>query len=83
MKITTKSGAVYTVRGGIWQKNDGYAQKVWWLHCLHNEDLINYANNEEYEHLPVQVGKKMAIGGREEWWLSTPIVSIEKEDGDD
>jgi len=30
--------------------------------------------------LPLQVGLSMYIEGREEWWLTTPIVSIEEED---
>jgi hypothetical protein len=83
MKITTESGAEYTVRGGIWQKNNGYAQKVWEMHCIHNEDLIRWFERESYEKLEVQVGKKLYITGKDEWWLSTPIVSIEMEEGDE
>ena len=83
MIITTRSGAVYTVRGSIWQKNDGFAQKVLWMHCVHPEDFGLWVDNLPYTHFEVQVGMKLYIGGKDEWWISTPIVSIEKEEGDE
>jgi hypothetical protein len=77
--ITTKTGSTYRLRAGLWSKNyDPYWEKVWWAYCIHDEDFAKWANHEEVEHLEIQVGKKLYIGSRDMWWMSTTIVSIEE-----
>lgn len=82
MKITTESGAVYTTEDGFWKKNDGYWNKIWRLHCISNEDIEaakGWSDIFEAEPQPLQVGMRLYASSRDEYWLSTPIASIEEE----
>ena len=39
---------------------------------------MKWYNHEEFNKLPLQVGAHLFItGGMDNWWMSTPIVSIE------
>lgn len=82
-KITTKTGAVYKLHDGLWKKNGGPYNRTWSNFCVSNETLENAKTWDDVhnsEHLPIQVGLCMYIAGRDEWYLSTPIVSIEETD---
>jgi len=47
------------------------------MYCV--EDGVSSWQDVYSDHyrLPLTVGKRLYISGREEWWLSTPIVKIE------
>lgn len=84
-KLTTRSGSVYFIdeESSFWRKNNDQWERIWQMHCIHPEDFMKWNNKEEYERLPLQVGKKLYIAGRDIWWLSTEIVSIEEYTPDD
>lgn len=83
-KITTKSGSVYEIRGGRFTKNGKDMMSLYGNpFCISAEDLEkaeNWVDIYASEHLPLQAGLCMYITGRDQWWLTTPIVSIEEEE---
>lgn len=87
-KVTTKSGSFYIIdeKRNWWTKNDSRLEggRLQYFYCVHPEDYMNWYNNQEFTKLPLQVGAHLFItGGTDNWWMSTPIVSIEEvEDGD-
>lgn len=81
--ITTESGSVYTLQHGFWRKNNGSFNKTWRKFCISNETIESaktWQDIYDAEPLPLQVGLRMYITSRDEYWLSTPIVSIEETD---
>ena len=85
MKITTESGTVYNIDRNIAtiEGNNYFAVKMWNNFCFDVEavgdmTLSELLSNKEL-HLPLQVGKRMVVNGRDEWRISTPIVSIEED----
>lgn len=85
MKITTETGSYYEISGGFWSKNGGPKQKLWWAYCfdwfegMTQEDVpLPYFEEDEQKRLPLQVGKRMYIGSRDDSWVSTTIISIEE-----
>jgi hypothetical protein len=81
-KITTKSGAVYLIDNarGFWKKNDSDWDRTYWAYSVYGEDLSKWANQEEVEHLEIQVGAHLYIGSKNMWWMSTKIKKIEEVD---
>ena len=83
MKITTETGSVYTISddGAWWSKNGGYRNKVWSNFCI-SDDVTRYGEIFTTERLPLTIGLRMYVAGRDEWALSTAIVSIEEDDNE-
>lgn len=85
-KITTKSGSVYRIQGGRCAKNDNIMfTLIKEPYCIDKEDLkdaTSWKDIFEAPQNPIQVGMLLYVHGRDEWWLSTPIVSIEEVDYD-
>lgn len=84
MVITTESGSVYKIdERGIMNKYnaDGVhvdAWKIWKMKAVPLEVKDMY----EVFDLPYsepEVGKRLYVGGKDAWWLSTPVVRIEHE----
>lgn len=90
MKITTQSGAVYSVDEvyRAWYKNDTPAEHLATMLSVKQEDLVAFLDeghtnaellawlgNQDYS-VPV-VGERLYIASYDRWWLSTEIVSIE------
>jgi hypothetical protein len=79
MVITTQSGAKYRIVDGLCKKydSDGIIVdvfKVWDMRAVEPgleswEDLAE-CNSE------IQIGKRMYISGKDNWWITTPVVSI-------
>lgn len=89
MKVTTESGASYTLVNGICTKVDheGYdcgAFKVWTMKAIDTQLVDGKSMEEVWEviyNTPIgepEVGKRLFLSGRDEWWISTPVVSIEE-----
>lgn len=80
MRITTETGSVYTISndGAWWSKNGSHRNKVWDKYCISDEIT---RLNEVYtaERLPLTIGLRMYITGKDEWALSTAIVKIEED----
>jgi hypothetical protein len=87
VKVTTNSGAVYEIRDGICYKTDhrGFAYepfKVWVT------KPVEYTYDLEWDQfwalihsLPEgepEIGKHLYIAGKDNWWISTTVVSIEE-----
>lgn len=83
-KITTESGTVYQIGYGRCQRGDGpssYFTLIREPYSIKNEDLegaTSWIYIWKLDKHPVQIGMHLYVQGRDEWWLSTPIVSIEE-----
>lgn len=80
--ITTKSGSIYILDGGRCSKNDNIMfSLVKEPYCIDMEDVKGAQSWDAIwaapSH-PIQVGMLLYVHGRDEWWVSTPIVSIEE-----
>lgn len=80
-KITTISGAVYTIDHvrGLWKKNDGFWNRTLYNFCF-TEVNVSWTDILGYERLPLTVGLRMYISGKDEVWISTEIASIEDDE---
>jgi len=86
MIITTETGSIYDLRNGYCFKNGEFQFKTWWAYCFDNYEGMKvnelpsaFGEEDTHKRLPVQVGKHMYIGGKDGWWVTTKIVSIEGE----
>lgn len=82
--ITTKSGTIYRLFGGrVARNNTSSFTLVKEPYCINKEDVKDATTWTEIwaapKH-PIQVGLCLMVEGRDEWWLSTPIASIEETD---
>lgn len=84
MKITTESGSVYEIKDGLCNKYDSTGEridafKVWYMKVV--PDWVTTA--KEIYDLPddtrrePEIGKRLYLGGKDTWWISTKVVSIE------
>lgn len=88
MKITTESGTTYTIRNGICRRrgSDGCESvfKVWVLKALDRDTITTWDEvRDAPSYATPVVGKAIYIAGRDEFWLSTNIVSIEEAEQDE
>lgn len=83
MRIITETGSTYTINErGICIKHDSSgrgidAYKVYITKAIPEE----VSSMQEVHALPEskpEVGKRLYVGGKDGWWLSTLVVSIEK-----
>lgn len=90
IKITTKSGSYYTIDRGYFAKNKTEWHSIQELYFFDLGDIgiIRYwteffakAKDMEKTYEP-EVGKYMYISGRDVWWISTEIVSVEELSND-
>lgn len=86
MIITTETGSIYDLRNGYCFKNGEFQFKTWWAYCFEFEEGMTpedipkaFIDEDADRRLPLQVGKHMYIGGKDGWWVTTKIVSIEGE----
>lgn len=89
MKVTTESGAVYRItKNRICYKTDHYGHtyppfKIWVMKSLDPDNLpFEWSSLNEIPTGPPEIGKRLYVAGREEWWISTRVVSIEEDDND-
>jgi len=85
MIITTESGTVYNLAGGYCVRNGRFEFKFWYSYCFDYEDgnptseiPQPYEPKDADKRLPIQVGKRMYLGGKDGWIISTKVVSIEE-----
>ena len=86
MRITTESGAVYEIIGGICCKTGHRGEvyspfMVWTMKAIDQDNPP--ATWEELRTIPdgdPEIGKRMYVSGKDEWWISTKVVSIEEID---
>jgi hypothetical protein len=87
MIIRTRSGSRYEIADGICTKYNDLgtrvdAFKVYFTKALPLE-VRQMGEIWDYPHGEPEVGKLLYIGGKDGWWLSTEVISIEKEPSDD
>ena len=85
MIITTESGTVYDLTSGYCIRNGQFEFRYWYKYCFDYEDgepvskiPQPYEAKDADRRLPIQVGKRMYLGGKNGWRISTKIVSIEE-----
>ena len=89
LTVKTASGAVYEIRNGICYKtsSDGYKESPFKVYAMRavSPEFKSLEEIYEAERSKPEVGKLFYVSGRDEWWLSTEVVSVEfseKEDRD-
>ena len=90
IKITTKSGSYYTIDRGYFAKNKTEWHSIQELYFFKLEDLPKFRSWTEFYEVSLnmlkishpQVGLHMYISGRDVWWISTEIISIEEIEND-
>jgi hypothetical protein len=87
MVITTESGTVYDLTNGYCVRNGRFEFRYWWAYCFESVEAITVADLPEpfaevdaNRRLPLQAGKRMYLGGKDGWRVSTKIISIEGGD---
>lgn len=78
MRITTATGSYYVIDNGLWSKNGGEWAALMWAYSIAESQYSSWKEINAAEHLPIQIGQHLCIGGFNGWWVSTPIVSIEE-----
>ena len=90
--VTTKTGSQYLidVEAQFWAKNREQWNRTWNLKIVDREAVAElpddasvweYIEDQERVELPV-VGKAFYITGRDFWYVTTTVVSIEEVDKD-
>lgn len=79
-RVTTSTGSVYEFVDGFVLKNGYMLGSV--IVLMASENPINYpwVANDGWEDRFPEVGEHMYVNTLREWWISTPIVSIEEVD---
>jgi hypothetical protein len=67
-------------------RNGRFEFRYWWAYCFDFVDGMRvsdvpqpFVESDTDRRFPLQVGKHMYAGGKDGWWISTKIVSIEGE----
>lgn len=84
MKIHTESGSTYELIDNLCRKHNAEGTvidtfKVYFMKAVPTSGI---STMEEVFDLPTsepEVGKRLYLGGRDSWWLSTEVVRIEKD----
>lgn len=78
MRVITESGAIYTIEGGRWRHNDDYLISLWEMKSV-PKDAKTWDDIHSSTLLAPAIGFRMFISGKDEWRISTPVVSIEED----
>jgi hypothetical protein len=82
MKITTESGSVYQINErGIMTKYNSSGHgvdswKIWQMKAVPT-DVSSMKEVWDLPYSEPEIGKLLYVGGKDGWWLSTPVVRIE------
>lgn len=84
MKIYTASGSVYDLGERLCRKYnaEGTLIDAFKVYFMKTVPLKGIETMEEVYDLPngvPEVGKRLYLGGRDNWWLSTEVVKIGKD----
>lgn len=87
MIVTTESGSVYDLSNGFCVRNGQFEFKFWWSYCFDSEENMSvsevpkpYESGDAEKRLPIQTGKRMYLGGKDGWMISTKIISIKESE---
>lgn len=80
IEVVTESGSTYIIREGFCVKTNSEGMKVdafkLWKIKACPEDVSTFEEIYGLEHGMPEVGKRMFISGKDSWWLSTQVKSI-------
>ena len=82
MKITTESGSVYEIdERDIMTKYNAEGRsvdscKIWEMKAV-PKDVKDMKEVWDLPYSEPEIGKLFYVGGKDGWWLSTPVVRIE------
>jgi hypothetical protein len=87
LTITTTSGSVYIFYGGRFSKNGRESDLIVDLFFFDPQKLGIVRTWQEFHGTvtkidTVDVGLCMFVSGQNDWWLSSPITSIEENEND-
>jgi len=81
--VKTESGTVYDLSNGFCVRNGQFEFKFWWSYCFEEVEGMGFDeipspfdDKDADKRLPLQVGKRMYLGGKDGWMVSTKILSI-------
>jgi hypothetical protein len=82
MKITTESGSVYEINDhGIMTKYNAEGRGIdsWKIYQMKavSADVKDMKEVWELPQSEPEIGKLLYVGGKDGWWLSTPVVRID------
>lgn len=89
LEVTTTTGSVYFIdtEAEVWAKNDSFWNRLTRLSVGEWDGTrSNVPDTSEWPEVEIpQVGKNMYIQGKGlyDWWLTTPIVSVDEVEGDE
>jgi hypothetical protein len=80
MRVTTESGSVYDIDGRLCRKYNpqGVCVDTYKIYVMKAVPLTVLSMEEIYE-LPEsepEIGKRLYTSGKDSWWISTKVVSI-------
>jgi hypothetical protein len=79
MKITTKSGTVYRIEDGFWQRNKEALNRLSVFKSI-PEGAETWGDLHESDIPAPQIGFCMYLSNKDSWQVSTPVVSIEDDE---
>lgn len=91
LKVTTETGRQYLIdtEGGFWwrlNKTDGspgWTQRLWFLKRGTHFGWPHESPEGAWEDGLPEVGKFMYISSKDEWYVSTEVVSVEEVDDEE
>ena len=83
-RITTESGAVYTIVDGFCRKTNRHGEmfapfKVWTVKAV-EDDVDTWVKLLSSPNTVPEVGKRLYVSGKDVWWLSSRVVYVDKEE---
>lgn len=87
MKVVTETGSTYEIDEvtGRWRKNTRPWETTWWAYGVDTEAADSCTSWSDVGGLPkleITPGRRLYIGSRGVWWLSTRITEV-IEDGEE
>ena len=84
MKIHTESGSLYEIENDICRKHnaEGTVIDTFKVFFMKSVPTTGISTIEEVHNIPTgepEIGKRLYLGGRDSWWLTTEVVKIEKD----
>lgn len=87
MIITTETGSTYTLENGFCVKTNKNGVKVSSFRLWLTKPIPEHVTKmEEIAGLPEgepAIGQRLYVTGRDEWWVTTRVVSVEETPGGD
>lgn len=74
---TTETGTTYEFVGNLCLRNQEHIMKIWTMMAGKDPYLPGESNPSWKDVSSPEVGKRLFVSGKEGWYCSTPILSVE------